>query len=365
MKILFIATVDIHIQAFHLNTIHLLNEIGHTVDVAAFGSYTNSDITHKYNLSFSKNPLNPKNIKAYLDLKKILKNERYDIISCHTPISSFFARIAARNIKNIKVIYTAHGFHFYQGCPLINKLIYKTMEKIAAHYTDILVTINKEDYQSAKQFKLKPTGKVKHIPGVGVDVDSIKSKSVNRSKKRKELGFAEKDFLILSVGEINTNKNHQIVINALKNQILENCHYHYLVCGTGPLLEELQKLVRNLELENQIHFLGFRNDVIEIMKVCDLFIFPSYREGLPVSIIEAMACSLPIIASDIRGNQDLIKHKSNGLLYPAANQALLLKSFQELAEDHQYRNQLSSQASIDAEQYSLKAVQEQILELYK
>ena len=154
MKILFVATVDLHMQTFHLRTIHQLHAQGDTVDVCTNGTYTNEDIHHKYTLPFSRNPLSLSNLKAKKELRKILIQEKYDILSCHTPLAAYFARMAAKGL-NIKVIYTAHGFHFYKGAPLVNTIIYKTMEKRAAKYTDTLVTINPEDYEAAKKFYIK------------------------------------------------------------------------------------------------------------------------------------------------------------------------------------------------------------------
>lgn len=364
MKILFIATVDIHIQSFHLKTIKSLKEQGNTIDLASHGDFTNSDISHKYNLEFSRNPLSINNLFAFSKLRKILKNGKYDIISCHTPISSFFARLASYNIPDLKVIYTAHGFHFYQGAPLINQLIYHNMERLAAHFTDILVTINQEDYIAAKEFKLRKNGEVRYIPGVGIDYNLIINTEIDRMQKRKELGLPTDAKIILSIGELIPRKNHLFVINSLEKNLNENPQLHYIICGQGVMLDEITNRLTSLGLSKQIHLLGYRKDVIEIIKASDIFVFPSIHEGLPVAVMEAMACGIPIILSDIRGNHDLIENQKNGLLYKTNQQDDFDSCIKQILEDNDFANEIARQAVVDAKKYSIEVVQKQILDLY-
>ena len=113
----------------------------------------------------------------------------------------------------------------------------------------------------------------------------------------------EDSILLLSVGELNENKNHKVVIDVLPS-LPENIHY--IICGTGKLYDEYIEQAKKLNVANRLHLLGYRDDVIKIMKSCDIFIFPSKREGLSVALMEAMACGLPCIVSNIRGNKDLI-----------------------------------------------------------
>jgi glycosyltransferase EpsD len=131
-----------------------------------------------------------------------------------------------------------------------------------------------------------------------------------RIKKRRELNIPENSFVILSVGELNKNKNHETVIRALSK--ITNKNILYFICGQGMLKNYLIELIQELGLSNQVKLLGFRNDLEEIYQTADLFAFPSYREGLSVSLMEAMASGLPIVCSDIRGNRDLVKKGING-----------------------------------------------------
>ena len=364
MKILFVATVDIHIINHHLRTIHELHELGHTVDVAANGDYTNEDISHKYNVCFSKSPSSADNLKAYSFMKKLLSENHYDIISCHTPLSSFFTRLAARNM-DLKVIYTAHGFHFYGGAPLINNTVYKTMEQLAARYTDILVTINKEDYNAASQFKLKPEGEVRYIPGVGIDLKQIENARIDRNEARRRMGIPKDAFLMMSVGELNKNKNHLFVIQTLEPTFKDHKNLHYVICGKDLMNGKYQRVIDSLGLTSQIHLLGYRDDVRSLLYGADLYLSPSYREGLPVSVLEAMATGIPVIVSDARGNRDLITSGKDGCIYPVEDQKAFINCFSSLYENPQLRDEYAANAKETVKQYSIEQIDPLILDLYK
>ena len=364
MKILFVATVDLHIQTFHLRTIHQLHARGDIVDVCTNGTYTNEDIHHKYTLPFSRNPLSLSNLKAKKELRKILIQEKYDIISCHTPLAAYFARMAAKGL-NIKVIYTAHGFHFYKGAPLVNTLIYKTMEKRAAKYTDTLVTINPEDYEAAKKFTYKSNGGPIYIPGVGIDVKKIQSLKCDKSLIRKELNIPEDAFVLYSIGELIKRKNHKFVIDALKEELVNNPNLYYVIAGNGKLTDYYKDYLHENGLDNKVILLGFRKDARKLMYGMDVFVFPSYQEGLPVSVIEAMSAGLPIIATDIRGNHDLIQSSKNGYLYTVNDTNTFIKEVHTLMNNIEIRKELGNQAQIDADEYSIENVDPKIMELYK
>ena len=309
-KVLFVAHVDGHIQAFHIPYLKLFKEEGYVVDVASNGDKVFDYCDHKYNICFQRNPLSPKNIKAYKMLKKVLDDNEYDIIHCHTPVGGFVARLANKNsirYKTTKMIYTAHGFHFFKGNNPVKNFIFRTVEKYAAKFTDILITINKEDYDAANKFKLKEYGKVEYVPGVGINIDKINTVQGDKEKLCQQLNIPNDSFLMLSVGELSVRKNHEVVVNALE-QLGNNVHY--LICGQGSRHDYLIDLAKEKNVSDRLHLLGFCNNIPEIMKSCDLFVFPSLQEGLPVAVMEAMACGMACIVSDIRGNHDLID--SNG-----------------------------------------------------
>lgn len=238
------------------------------------------------------------------------------MIHTHTPIAGLITRISYKNseiYKDSKMIYTAHGFHFFEGNSFIKNFIFKSIEKYGARFTDVLITINKEDYTAAKKFKLKQGGKVVYVPGVGIDTERIGLITGKRDELIRKLHIPKESKLLLSVGELNDNKNHISVIKALP--YLDK-KYHYLICGVGKLQQEIIDTARNLGVEDRLHLLGYRSDVISVMKSCDIFVFPSKREGLSVALMEAMACDLPCLVSDIRGNNDLIENGKGGFVLP-------------------------------------------------
>ena len=216
------------------------------------------------------------------------------------------------------MIYTAHGFHFYQGAPLINWLVYYPVERVCGKFTDKLITINQEDYHRANSWSLRNNGKIYYVPGIGVDLEEIQNISINKVQKKKEIGISNDVKVLLSVGELNKNKNHEIIIRVLSkltnNLVRLSDPKSKIDLGAiakgfiaDKLKEYLKNLAKELGVSDKVKFLGYRKDVLEIYKIADLFLFPSKREGLPCSLIEAMACGLPCVASDVRGNKDLLR----------------------------------------------------------
>lgn len=321
-KALITASVFGFIGSFEKSNIQILLDKGYEVHVAtnmskdlkAFGDTGQLDGINiiKHQISYNRSPLSLQTINSYKAIKKLIQEENFDLIHCHTPVVSILTRLVARNFrkKGTKVIYTAHGFHFFKGAPFLSWLIYFPVEYICSFFTDILITINQEDYHLAK--KVMKAKKIEYIPGVGIDVDKYKNVSVDKKSKRKELGVPEDEVMLLSVGELSHRKNHQVVISALKE--LNNENIHYCIVGQGSLEKQLRNMVNNLGLEQQVHFLGFRSDVNELCKIADIFVFPSLQEGLPVALMEAMAAGLPVVCSNIRGNRDLINDSEGGYL---------------------------------------------------
>jgi glycosyltransferase EpsD len=310
-KALFVATVvKTHIMEFHIPYLKMLKEMGWETAVASRNDYDDpADCVIPYcdtyyDVPFERNPFKPGNLKAYKQLKKIIDEGHYDIIHCHTPVGAMLTRLAASDARKqgSKVIYTAHGFHFYKGAPLINWLAYYPVEKALAKKTDVLITINKEDYERAKN-KFK-AGRVEYVPGVGIDVKKFGAYSAEHAKAiRAELGIAADQKVLLSVGEVNVNKNHRIVIDAL-TEFPEVC---YIVCGRGPLINDHESHAKSIGVGERVRFVGYRTDVKDFYGMADVFVFPSLREGLPVALMEAMAAGLPCVASRNRGSDDLLQ----------------------------------------------------------
>lgn len=355
-KVLFTATVvKTHINVFHLPYLKWFKEQGYEVHVAAKNDFINEpciipNCNKYYDIKFARFPFSKTNINAYKQLKKLMQENNYDIIHCHTPVAGVLTRLAARSSKNATVIYTAHGFHFFKGAPLVNWLIYYPVERFCAKYTDKLITINKEDYERAKWFKLRKNGKVYYVPGVGINLEKIQNLKVDIKQKKTELVIPEDIPVLLSVGELIKRKNHETVLKALSQ--IKDKNFIYLICGRGVLMEYLKNLTKQLGLESKVKFLGFRKDIAEICKTSDLFIFPSYQEGLPVALMEAMAAGLPIIASNVRGNRDLIEKEN--LFEP--NDVKTLTSLIEKQIELIRQKELRKVIYTNLEQYSLENV---------
>lgn len=371
-KVLFVATVvKTHIMEFHIPYLKMFKEMGWQTAVAARNDYenhTNCVIPYcdaYYDIPFERNPLKFGNLKAYRELKRVIKEGNYKIIHCHTPVGAMLTRLAASDArkKGSKVFYTAHGFHFYKGAPAINWLAYYPMEKWLAKKTDVLITINKEDYERAK--KKFRAGRIEYVPGVGIDIKKFSRVPYDRKSKRAELGLKDSDFILLSVGELIERKNHTVVLKALaelkKLRKLENIQY--LICGRGNLADRLQKQADDLGVSNHVHFLGYRNDISAICNCSDAFVFMSRQEGLPVALMEAMACGLPVICSKIRGNTDLIRNRENGL-FADDDPVAIADAIAVYLSDWELRERCAEQAVSDIQKFDLSSVQINMRNIY-
>ncbi len=298
-----------------------LLDAGHTVEIATNDAEVPVPECYRewgcvvHTIATSRSPLNRGNRVAVKQLRRLVEENRYDIVHCHTPVAAMCARLACRRARKrgTKVFYTAHGFHFFKGAPLKNWLLYYPVEKICSRWTDLLITINQEDYALAQR-KMKAK-KVVYVPGVGVDLTKFGNATVDRAAKRRELGVPEDATLLLSVGELNANKNHETIIRALA-KLENNENVYYAIAGRGGLQDYLQNLAASLGLGDRVKQLGFRTDVAELYATADAFVFPSFREGLPVSVMEAMATGLPCAVSRIRGAVDLIDENCGTLFAP-------------------------------------------------
>ena len=369
-KVLFVATVvKLHIMVFHIPYLEWFKKKGYEVHVAAKNDYDNKEeciipfCDKFHDLPFERSPLKKSNLHVYRDLKNIIDSNEYEIIHCHTPTGGAIGRLAARSTRKkcAKVVYTAHGFHFFKGAPLVNWLAYYPVERWLARYTDVLITINKEDYERAKsKFKAK---RVEYIPGVGIDLEKFDTVEIDRALKRSQLGLPKDAFVVLSVGELNKNKNHEVVIRAIAK--IDNPNIHYIICGQGNLDGYLRNLSKELGVENQVHLLGFRKDIPEICKISDVFAFPSYREGLSVALMEAMANGLPVVCSNIRGNSDLIEDGKGGYLVEPADVEGFAKYIKDLIEDSRLRSELGRFNLEKIENYSIENVLKEMEKTYK
>lgn len=366
-KILITATVQSHVCQFHKPIMKALKEAGWEIHVAARNNLHEKNglfmeyADKVYDVCFERSPLSSKNIKAYKQLKQIIDNDHYDIVQCNTPIVGVLARLAAaKHRKNgTRTIYIAHGFHFFKGAKAKNWILYYTIEKIFAGLTDVLVTINQEDYSLAKN-KLKCKS-IEYIPGLGIDTDKFKYQKDAGEKFRADNGIDDDAIMLFSVGELNDNKNHQVVINALGQ--LKNPKLFYFIAGNGKGKEKLEALINSLNLAENVKLVGYTRDIVGIYSAADIFILPSLREGLPMALMEAMSCGLPCIASDIRGVRDLIKNKQYLISENSAECFAEVIDNLSLNED---LRELSGKENLDyVANFDVKKVVERIKEIYK
>lgn len=321
MKVLITATVQSHIVQFHKPLVEVLHSHGCEVHVAARNNLAEKNglrldfVDKVFDVPFARSPKSTDNIKAYKELKRIIAEERYDIIHCNTPMGGIVTRLAARSTRKngMKVFYTAHGFHFYKGAPKKNWVIFYPIEKFFAnHYTDKLITITTEDYELAKD---KFHCQVEHIHGVGVDEKRYHPVSFEEQARiRAELGFSLNQKIILCIGELLPNKNQQMAIRMMKTVVKKFPNAVLLLAGNGPQKDNLETLIHELNLEKNIQMLGYCTFLEKYQQIADALVACSKREGLPLNLVEAMLSGNPVVASVNRGHKELIVDGTNGYL---------------------------------------------------
>ena len=366
MKILYVTTIGIT-MGFFKNFIKTLLDAGHIIDIATNESDSKVPDCYRewncniYHIDTSRSPLDLGNINAIRQIKNLVDNNAYDVVHCHTPIAAICTRLACRKARKhgTKVIYTAHGFHFYKGAPLKNWLIYYPAEKLCAHFTDTLITINQEDYNLAcKKMRAK---RIEYVPGVGIDLNKFSKKYIDAEKKRRTLGIDADFTILLSVGELNENKNHETVIRAIKD--LKNVYY--VIAGKGDLQSHLQDVINKLGLSNRVKLLGFRNDIDELCNIADIFVFPSIREGLGLSAIEGMACGLPLIIADNRGTRDFCQDGVNGFVCKPTDVEAFTKTIRKLSNNQELQLKMSKNNIEKAKMFEQSLVNNRLMKIYK
>lgn len=327
-SILILATTSGFLNQFEMGNVGILEKLGYEIHYAS-NTYDQHYVFDEtkiiergiqiHHIDIARSPYMVKyNWKAFWQLVEIVKKYHIQVIHCHTPVGGVLGRLVGRYFRRekLRVIYTAHGFHFFKGAPLINNSIYYAVESFLARWTDRLVLINKEDYLNGLKFHLKKDGHVYQIPGVGLDMEKFQPISEQERKKMREsMGLGDDDFFMVSVGELNENKNQEIVLKALmrlrkKNKGLE--HIRYGICGDGFFWERLQEDIRKWRLKGTVAMYGYCTHIKEILGCADAVVFPSRREGLGMAALEALAVGIPVIAADNRGTREYMKSGENG-----------------------------------------------------
>lgn len=301
-----------------------LRKKGYIVHYASANDEPVTGVDRHITIDFARSPFRiDKHLKAYRKLRPLLETEQYDLIHTHTPTGSVVTRLAAKPLrrqqkrsrqKQTPIIYTAHGFHFYRGAPLLNWLLFYPIEKWLAHDTDALLTINHEDEILAK--KHFRADLIERLDGVGVDLTKFQpANSITKSELRKKHGYRDADFILIYVAELNKNKDQQFVIKNAKKLVKTVPNLKILLVGEGVHRQKLEQLVQKLGLGKTVDFLGYRKDLPELYQMSDVVISASHREGLGLSVIEGMACGLPAVVRNNRGHREIISSPEVGYLY--------------------------------------------------
>ena len=370
MKVLLVATVQSHICQFHRPLVAMLHEHGCEVCVTARNNLAEKNglkldfVEQVFDVPFQRSPFSPKNLGAYKQLKKIIDEGNYDVIHCNTPVGGVLGRLAARKARKhgTEVFYTAHGFHFYKGAPKKNWLIWYPVEKFMCRYTDKLITITQEDYDLASA---KFSTRVERIHGVGANAAKYRKLSEAECVElRHELGYAEDDKLLLCTGELLPNKNQITAIRALKILIKQQPKAKLLLAGNGPTLAELQAEVVVLGLQNYVEFLGYRTDLERYANIADVIVSCSYREGLPMNIVEGMLLGKPVVASYNRGHRELIAPDVTGYMVPPADANAFAEKIAVLLNDGELADRMGQAGYEKAQLYADTNVRQELQAIY-
>ena len=371
MKVLLVATVQSHICQFHKPLVKMLHEHGCEVHVAARNNLAEKNglkldfADQVFDVPFERSPFSKRNLTAYKQLKQIIDAGNYDVVHTNTPVGGIVGRLAARKARKngCQVFYTAHGFHFFQGGPKKSWLIYYPIEKFMCRYTDELITINEEDYQLAqKKFPVS----VSHIHGIGANSSKYHPISVDvRAALRSELGFAQDQKIIVCTGELNTNKNQITAIRAMEKIVASESNAVLLLAGNGPTHDDLETAITELGLAKHVILLGYHTDLDRYVKISDLVISCSKREGLGLNLVEGMLCKKPVVAAINRGHKELVQDGKNGYLVGALDANMFAEKILSLLSSEQMRNAFGEKGCEIAQQYTDLAVYSELLNIYR
>lgn len=371
MKVLFVATVYKFLN-FEKSDMEMLKGMGYEVHTATNMSapnWLNDDGTldylglNKHQIDFGRSPFSKNSILAYKQLKKLFDEEYYDLIHCHTPVAATICRLAAINTrkKGTKVIYTDHGFHFHKTSGIKNWLLFYPVEYIMAFFTDMIITINKEDWEVIQKFHVE---KKRYIPGVGVDVEYIANKNVNRLETRKEFGIPEDAFTILSIGELSIRKNQEVIIKAIAD--INSSNIYYVLCGTGDREEYLRQLSKKLGIEDKVIFTGYQthDNVIRLAHAIDLGALPSLIEGLGLAGIEIMSAGKPVVASNVHGIKDYVINGVTGITCSAHDVDAFKCAIEQMYKDKLLYDSTAIEAIKKAKDFDIKKVKSLMYQYY-
>ena len=277
----------------------------------------------QFDIPITRSPISVNNFRAFLMLFSICKNNRYDLIHCHTPTGGLLGRLIKIFFPKTRILYTAHGFHFFKNSSFLSWLIFFPVEYLLSYLTDCIVTINEEDYNLSIKY-LKASENFK-INGVGIDLHRFIYSAPSRLMLRESLGIHNNDFVFIYVAQLIKRKNHEFIIDAYSNALLDS-RVKFLFVGDGPLRSKLEKSVADLGLSDKIIFSGYVSNVEQYYSAADALVSVSNQEGFGINLVEGLACGLPFIASNVRGHRDIHLLVNNNLLYELGNSSDFLNS---------------------------------------
>lgn len=351
-KVLFVASVYSHLEAFHIPFIDWLQSQGHIVHAAASQDTDPNRLRDLgvtcWDIPFRRSPFSLGNITAFARLRRLLFEHHYDLVHVHTPVAAFMGRLVSRATRQGKVLYTAHGFHFFRGASPLAWMLYYSAEKLAVRWTDGLIVMNQEDYANARRLGFQGD-RLHFVHGVGVDLTTYKPGATTRGRSMGEIPWEPPVFIC--VGELNRNKNQAFLIEGWHRYSRQNPGT-LLIVGDGPKKEKLIDTVRAKRIKG-VQFLGYRSDVPDLLRLSDVAVLTSFREGLPRFLLEAMATELPIIATNVRGNRDLVENHVNGILVEPGDLDSLVSALTSLALDVSFRRRMGTKGYERVQPYSL------------
>lgn len=367
-KILFVATIFKHFHAFHMPYIEWFEQQGWQVDAMANGDDPLENVHCSYNVPVSRNPFSIANLKAFEQAKEIINREQYDIVYCHTAMGAVLARLSsieARKKYGTKVIYVAHGFHFFRGGPKMSWLMYYPMEKFLSRYTDAIVTINEEDYQLVKNRGFRNTDTYK-IPGIGINTNRLfETSDAKRKVLRDQYGYPQDAFIMIYIAEYIHRKNHKFIIDSLSELSNQIPALKVLFAGRGVLMDAMKEYARKKNVESYIEFLGFRKDIGELIALSDIGISASRQEGLGLNLAEEMFAGLPVVASEDRGHKEIVNDGYNGFMFAQMDQVGFVSAVNELYHKPELRKKMGENAKNYIQQFSLPNAMASLTEIYK
>lgn len=360
--------VSVH-ERFNIANISVLKQIGVEIHLAANFSMDKHCVEYAkiisrqgiviHDIPFARASLK-NNFNCIAQIRKLLVTEKFDLVHCHTETGGILTRISSGVAPESKYIYTPHGMSFYKGSSIKSQMVYRPIEKWICSRMDINIAMNAEELEVLKGWN---ASKAFFVHGVGIELDKYQNSKVDIAEKRKSFGIPEEAFLMLAVGELNENKNHKIILESME-MLKDDENLYLLICGEGALRNALLNQADIYGIKNRVILAGFRYDMQEIFPIANCLIFPSYHEGLPVSVMQAMAAGLPVICSKIRGNTDLIKTNGGILCNPNSSEDFR-NAIIKLKNDESLRNMMSKTNRCNSVKYSLVNVRNELENIYR